>query len=581
MTPLRRHLWFVATVAVTLTFAALSLTLRDRVALAWISDLLGLVLMLAAIAAALANMVECSKHELIFWGLMALGFALWATNQAGWTYYESILRRDIPDPFFFDIVLFFHMVPMIAAIAWRPDLGKREADLRLRVLSFFMLWGWWVFLYAFIVFPHQYVVSNVLLYNRYYDRLYGIENGLLLVVLAVATWSSSGGWRRLYLNFLVPAALYAVNAQLLNRAAANDSYYSGSAYDIPMMGTVAWLAATLWSARKWDLKDGEYRFDVRWSQAMPRVAMLAILSLPVLGLWTVLFDSSPGAVRTFRIYAVLTAMLLLGVCVFLRQYVQDQALMDLLQESRTGIETQQKLQDQLVQKEKLASLGSLVAGAAQEIDHPLSAVMNTSEQLWSDGSLSEQQTSLLRKILTHAARSRDLVVSLLRFAQHAPGEKALVDVSMLLNRAIQMVQWRCAGEKLQVAVDIEAELPRVWGNVNQLFQAFVEILENAVDALQEAGGGSLAIKAQRQGQDAVLEFSDNGPGIREPLRVFDPFYTTKPVGKGTGLGLSVAYGVIIDHDGQITCQNKPEGGALFVVRLPIASETAAAGAAAI
>jgi signal transduction histidine kinase len=580
MSPFRRHLWFVAAVAVTLAFATLSLSLRDRVALAWISDLLGLVLMLAAFAAALANMLARPKNEHIFWGLMALGFALWASNQAGWTYYESILRRDIPDPFFFDIVLFFHMVPMIAAVAWRPDLAKKQADFRLRLLSFLMLWGWWVFLYAFIVFPPQYVVSNVLLYNRYYDRLYGIENGLLLVVLGIATWSSSGGWRRLYLNFLVPAILYAVNAQFLNRAAANDSYYSGSAYDIPMMGTVAWLAATLWSAREWDLKEGEYRFDVRWSQAIPRVAMIAILSLPVLGIWAVLFDSSPGSVRTFRIYAVLIAMLLLGVCVFLRQYVQDQALMNLLQESRTGFETQQKLQDQLVQKEKLASLGSLVAGAAQEIDHPLSGVMNTSEQLWSDGSLSEQQTSLLRKILTHAARSRDLVVSLLRFAQHAPGEKALVDVSMLLNRAIQMVQWRCAGEKLQIAVDIETELPRIWGNVNQLFQAFVEIVENAMDALQESDGGCLQIKAQRQGQDAVLEFSDNGPGIQEPSKVFDPFYTTKAVGKGTGLGLSVAYGVIIDHDGQITCQNKPEGGALFVVRLPIAAETAAAGAGA-
>jgi signal transduction histidine kinase len=570
----------VAAVAIALAFAAMSLTLRRSVTLAGVSDILGLVLMLAAIAASLANAQVRPKNERSFWGLMALGFALWIANQAAWTYYECVLRREVPDPLFFDIVLFFHMVPMIAAVAWRPDLGKKESDLRLRVLNFFMLSGWWVFLYAFIVFPHQYVVSNVSLYNRYYDRLYGIENGLFLAVLGVAIWSSSGGWRRLYLNFFVPALFYAVNSQFLNRAAATDSYYSGGPYDIPMIGTVAWMAAVVWSARKWDLKNSEYRFDARWSRAVSRVAMLAILSLPLLGLWTVLLDSSPGAARMFRIYVVLTTMLLLGACVFLRQYVQDQALMNLLQESRKGFESQQRLQDQLVQKEKLASLGSLVAEAAQEIDHPLTAVMNTSEQLWSDGSLSEQQTTLLRKILTHAQRSRDLVVSLLRFAQHAPGEKALVDLSVILNRAIQMVQWRYAGEKLQVAVDIDAGLPRVWGNVNQLFQAFVEIVENAMDALQEAGGGSLQIKARRQSQDAVLEFSDNGPGIREPLRVFDPFYTTKPVGKGTGLGLSVAYGVIIDHDGQITCQNKPEGGALFVVRLPIAAESASARAGA-
>lgn len=581
MSLLGRHRWFVAVTGITLAFSAVSLTAHRSVALAGFSDGLGLLLMLAGLAVSLANFTQRPRQERSFWGLMAFGFGLWAANQAAWTYYESVLRRDVPDPFFFDIVLFFHMVPMIAAVAWRPDLAKKDSAVHLRVLNFFMLLGWWIFLYAFIVFPYEYVAFDVAIYNRYYDRLYAVENGLLLAVLGIAIWSSSRGWRRLYLNFFVPALLYAVNSQFLNRAAANDTYYSGSAYDIPMIATVAWIAAAAWSARRWDLTSMDFRFGARWSHTIPRAAMLAILSLPVLGLWAILFDSSPGVVRSFRVYAVLFGMLLLGACVFLRQYTQDQALMNLLEDSRKGFESQKRLQDQLVQKEKLASLGSLVAGAAQEIDHPLTAIMNSSEQLWSDGELSDQQTGLLRKILTHAKRSRDLVVSLLRFAKHAPGEKALVDLSMLLNRSIQMVQWRYAGDKLQVGVSIDAELPRVWGNVNQLFQAFVEIVENAMDALQEAGGGSLQIKAQRHGQDAVLEFSDNGPGIREPLRVFDPFYTTKPVGKGTGLGLSVAYGVIIDHDGQITCQNKPEGGALFVVRLPVAAETAAAGAGAI
>lgn len=581
MSLLRRHQWFVAAAGISLAFAVVSLTSHRLRMLAAVSDILGLVLMLAAIAAALANALVRPKPERSFWGLMALGCALWAGNQGAWTYYECVLRKDVPDPFFFDVVLFFHMVPMIAAVAWRPDLAKKEAGSRLRILNFFMLLSWWIFLYAFIVFPHQYVVGNVHLYNRCYDLLYGVENALLLVVLGITIWSSSSRWRWLYVNFFAAALLYGVTSQFLNRAAANDSYYSGSAYDIPMIATIAWIAATVWSARKWELKAFDFRFDARWSNTIPRIAMLAILSLPLLGLWTVLADSSPPAVRSFRVYAVLTAMLLLGACVFLRQYVQDQALMSLLQESHKGFESQKRLQNQLVQKEKLASLGSLVAGAAQEIDHPLTAIMNTAEQLWSHGDLSDQQTGLLRKILTHAARSRDLVVSLLRFAQHAPGEKALVDVSVLLKRAIHMVQWRHAADKPQIAMSIDPELPRVWGNVNQLFQAFVEIVENAMDALQESGGGSLQIKAQRQDQDAVLEFTDNGPGVREPLRVFDPFYTTKPVGKGSGLGLSVAYGVIIDHDGQITCQNRPEGGAQFVVRLPIARESAAAGAGAI
>ena len=94
-------------------------------------------------------------------------------------------------------------------------------------------------------------------------------------------------------------------------------------------------------------------------------------------------------------------------------------------------------------------------------------------------------------------------------------------------------------------------------------------MENAVDALQESGGGRLLVSLRREAGEVVIEFADNGPGLRDPERVFDPFYTTKPVGKGTGLGLSATYGVIQDHKGQISCYNRPEGGATFEIRLPV------------
>jgi two-component system NtrC family sensor kinase len=303
----------------------------------------------------------------------------------------------------------------------------------------------------------------------------------------------------------------------------------------------------------------------------------------VLGVWAVLLDTSSASSRVFRVFAVLAAMLVLGACVFLRQYFQDQALIALLQESRRGYESQKRLQSQLVQKEKLASLGNLVAGAAAEINHPLTAVMSYSEQLWANERLTEEQDRLVRKIVNQAQRTRDLVTDLLRFAQQSPGEKIPVDLGVLLQRATQMLELRRPGGHIRVALSIAPDFPLAHGNANQLFQAVVEIIENAMDALEEAGGGWLEVSAQRQGNEAVLQFSDSGPGIRDPLRVFDPFYTTKPVGKGTGLGLSAVYGVIRDHSGQITCQNKPEGGALFAVRLPVAVapavEVAGAGGA--
>jgi two-component system NtrC family sensor kinase len=143
-----------------------------------------------------------------------------------------------------------------------------------------------------------------------------------------------------------------------------------------------------------------------------------------------------------------------------------------------------------------------------------------------------------------------------------------------------MLESRRTPGKIQVRISIDKDFPQAFANANQLFQVFVEIIENAMDAIEEAGGGSLDITAATQLSDLLLKFSDTGLGIRDPQRVFDPFYTTKPVGKGTGLGLSAVYGVIQDHGGQITCRNKPQGGAEFTIRLPFSAQPVAQGAGA-
>jgi signal transduction histidine kinase len=577
----RQHRWFIAAAGITLAFGAVCFKSHGpSPALTAFADLTGLAVMLVALGVCAGNALARPRPERSFWALMVLAFLLWISNQIAWSLLEVVLHRAIPDPFLFDIVLFFHTVPMIAAVAWRPDLIAKREKMLLSLLNFLMLCGWWVFLYAFIVFPHQYVVANVGKYNVYYDGLYAVENALLVGVLILGAVTSSGGWRRLYLHILAASVLYGINSQLLDRASAESTYYSGSLYDVALFGTVTWIAAAALSSRDWELKSAEFHLDSRWKKLIPQLAMLAILSLPVLGLWTVLMDPSPTASKNFRIFAVLGAMLLLGSFVFLRQYLQDQTLMSLLRESRRAYESQRQLQSQLVQKEKLASLGNLIAGAAHEIDHPLTAVMSYSEQLWSKEKLTDDQKALLRKLVNQARRTRDLVANLLSFARQAPGEKIVVDMALLLNRAVQLMEPRRQSSKVKLQVSVGQHFPPVRGNANQLFQACVEMIENAMDAMDKSGG-VLEISAQRQDGDVVLQFSDTGPGLRDPQRVFDPFYTTKPVGKGTGLGLSAVYGVVQDHGGQITCRNKPEGGALFVLKLPAVTEVAAqtAGAA--
>ncbi|MFZ0816343.1 MAG: ATP-binding protein, partial [Candidatus Sulfotelmatobacter sp.] len=449
-----------------------------------------------------------------------------------------------------------------------------EQKFRVGTLDFLMLLVWWVFLYAFVVFPWQYASLNVAEYDRTFSPLYLVESGVLVLVLGIAAWKASAGWKMVYLNLMAASALYALASQSVNLALVRGGYYTGSLYDVPLLGAVCWTAATALTARDWQPETAVPGDDNKWGAMALRLAMLAILSLPVLGLWTYQWDRSPAPARTFRIFTVLAAMLVLGAFVFLRQYIQDRALIRVLEESRRSFETEQRLQTHLVQREKLASLGQLVAGAANEIGPPLTAIMGYSEKLWSNQRLTSEQDTLVRKIVHQSQRTRELISSLLSFAQQSSGEKAMVDLCMLLQRSVQMRELELHDQKIHIETALESNLPRVWGDGHQLFQTFVQIVENALDALEEAGGGLLRVTAGRQGEQVVVQFSDSGPGIKEPDRVFDPFYTTKPIGKGTGLGLSAVYGVVQDHKGLITCQNKAEGGALFVLVLPVASEKA-------
>jgi two-component system NtrC family sensor kinase len=210
-----------------------------------------------------------------------------------------------------------------------------------------------------------------------------------------------------------------------------------------------------------------------------------------------------------------------------------------------------------------------VALAAGELEFPLSSILSSSERMAASSNLSREQLSNAQKIGQQARRTRELVSDLLSFAQQTPGEKNPLELKPLLQRAVQMEGFKLENRKISLTVESSDPLPRVLGNPNQLLQAFLQIIENAVDALQEIGGGRLQVSLWREADEVVVQFADSGPGLRDPERVFDPFYTTKPVGKGTGLGLSATYGVILDHKGQITCFNRPEGGAVFEIRLPV------------
>ncbi len=259
----------------------------------------------------------------------------------------------------------------------------------------------------------------------------------------------------------------------------------------------------------------------------------------------------------------------------------------------------QRAQRQLVEQEKMASLGRLVAGVAHELNNPISFVYGNIHTLMryrtslvsyldaiheqpvtedvaalrSDlriDAILEDFGPLIEGTLEGAVRISEIVKNLRRLSFSKIGEVERVNIERLINTA---VLW--AGRTKQHRVDIQIEVePDLWisGNEGQLHQVIVNLVENAIDAMRATELPRLVVSAERQGSEIAFRISDNGPGIdKDHLgHIFEPFFTTKRVGEGTGLGLWISYGIVREHGGELSASNEPHGGATFSFTLPAA-----------
>ncbi len=562
-------------------FALAPLVFHAATFRAAMGDLVPLAVLAAATYLSFRNSLDSRGHVRLFWGLIAASLAMWLFNLAFWAVYELILHKPLPDPFPGDIVLFLHIVPMMAAVVLRPsDLDGNEGRF-LNTLNVLILLGWWVVVYAFFVFPDEYLATNVQIYTLRWDLLYVVEGLMLVGLSASAYFASTGPWRRLYGGIFAASFLYTFASEAMNAAIARGAYHSGGVYDIPFLASLLiFLGVTLAGRRVVTENVAMPAVSKRNGVTVPMFAQLALLSLPVLGYAALFLSHDSLYLRDVRFGVAMAGVAILAFFIFLKQYLLDQRLVELLNRSRQSFDNLERLQGRAILQAKLASLGELVALAASELEFPLAAILESSDHMAASGNLSFEQLGNAQKIGQQARRTRELVNDLLSFAQQTPGEKVPLEVKPLLQRAVQMEGFKLENRNISLIVENMDAVPRVQGNSNQLLQAFVQIVENAVDALQEVGGGKLQIAVWRESDDVIVQFADNGPGLRNPERVFDPFYTTKPVGKGTGLGLSATYGVVQDHKGQISCFNRPEGGAVFEIRLPAFKPGAVAAAMA-
>jgi two-component system NtrC family sensor kinase len=228
----------------------------------------------------------------------------------------------------------------------------------------------------------------------------------------------------------------------------------------------------------------------------------------------------------------------------------------------------------------MSAVGQLIAGVAHELNNPLTAILGYAQLLESEG-LSDRASDFVSKLFKQAQRTHRVVQSLLSFARQRKPQKEHVDICKVLDETLALRDYDLKVNEIRLQREFELPAPAVTADPHQLEQVFLNIINNAVDAMLEAGhGGSLKVRVYIKDGNVHTEFRDSGPGIKEPHRIFEPFYTTKGVGKGTGLGLSICYGIIQEHGGQIRADNGSSGGGVVEVVLPSAGQSAPAEKAA-
>jgi PAS domain S-box-containing protein len=242
----------------------------------------------------------------------------------------------------------------------------------------------------------------------------------------------------------------------------------------------------------------------------------------------------------------------------------------LYEETCKAYEDLRRTQEQLLQSEKMSAVGQLIAGVAHELNNPLTAILGYAQLLESEG-LNERAQDYVNKMFKQAQRTHRVVQNLLSFARQRQPERSEVDVRKVLDETLALRDYDLKVNHISVQKNLGEEPATVVADPHQIEQVFLNIINNAVDAILETGrAGKLKISVSRDSGFVATQFSDDGPGIKDPKRIFDPFYTTKNVGKGTGLGLSICYGIVKEHGGDITAHNALDGGAVIEVRLPIA-----------
>lgn len=392
-------IWTRIALVLVLAQIASALFLHSGRVLTALGDTFPCLLALVVMLSFRSNRRESSGTVRLFWNLNEAGFGILFLSQFVWFYYDVVRGHAAPNPVAGDGLFLLALVPTLASLALGPHAEAVSGNLRFRRLDFLLLLFWWVCLYLYFALPWQFVIRSYANYNPAYYVLALAEHCAVLIAMGTLYVKSGGEWKRFYGQFFFALSSFAAGSLLQNIFIDRGVYYTGSFYDVPWGFSLGLLTVAAALGAKLESQpapsDAAPQNSGSWSA---RLAMIGVISLPLLAIATVYDRHNPQSIELFRLRLIFGAMLFLGTLTFLKLTSMDRELLRLIGSTESSLESLKVVQNQILESQRLAALGRLAFGATHEISNPLTAILGYAELLRDNSKLSREERDSVEDI---------------------------------------------------------------------------------------------------------------------------------------------------------------------------------------
>ena len=411
-------LWTRIALGLVLAQIAAAVSLPPSPMLTYLGDTFPCLLTLIVMLSFRSNRRRSQGIVRLFWMLNEVGFGILFLSQFVWFWYEIVLHEPAPTPVAGDGLFLLALVPTLASLAFSPQAKYASENLRLRRLDFLLLLCWWICLYLYFALPWQFVIKSYPNYNPAYYILALAEHSAVLVAVGTLYVKSEGAWKGFYAQFLFSFGCFAVGSLLQNYFIDRGVYYTGGFYDVPWGFSLGLLTVAAALGAKLESQPGQSNLAPRnknvWSA---RLAMIGVISLPLLAIAAVYNSHVPQVIVIFRLRLIFAAMLFLGTLTFLKLSWMDRELLRLIHLTESSVESLKLVQNQILDSQRMGALGRLAFGATHEISNPLTAILGYSELLRENPSLTKEDQRSVEDIQHQVHQAQAAINGIRKFVR--------------------------------------------------------------------------------------------------------------------------------------------------------------------